>query len=171
LRLIRHRGWGDENAEIFAIVLACPLLTQHAKDSQAPGAQETAMAGVRVDIAGAAWETWDDHTFAAKTKVRWKLIFSGDQTPTESMSMGLAEIAPGGALPMHHHEPAEIYHVLDGNGLVEIGGVSHRLQPGISVFVPPDAWHQTTNTGSTTLRFLFVFPTRTFGEVLYHFSK
>ena len=129
------------------------------------------MEGVRVDITEAAWESWDDPDFVARTKVRWKLIFSGERTPTDLMSMGLAEIAPGGVLPLHHHEPGEIYHVIDGEGIVEIGGVSHRLQSGISVFIPPNVWHHTTNTGPTPLSFLFVFPTGSFDEVVYHFGK
>ncbi|WP_159718647.1 cupin domain-containing protein [Geminicoccus flavidas] len=126
---------------------------------------------MRIDIAEAAWTSWDDPRFVAETKVRWKLIFSGQQTDTASMSMGLAEIAPGGILPLHHHAPAEIYHVLDGEGVVGIEGVAHRLQAGISVFIPPDAWHQTTNTGSAPLRCLFVFPTDSFEEVTYHFAE
>ncbi|WP_120007842.1 cupin domain-containing protein [Teichococcus vastitatis] len=58
------------------------------------------------------------------------------------MSIGLAEIAPGGILPLHHHEPAEIYHVVDGEGVVEVEGVAHHLHPGISMFIPADAWHR-----------------------------
>jgi quercetin dioxygenase-like cupin family protein len=132
---------------------------------------ENSVEGVRIDVTGADWASWDDPEFAEKTKVRWKLIFSGQQTATALMSMGLAEIAPGGVLPLHHHRPAEIYHVLDGEGVVEIEGVAHRLHSGISIFIPPGAWHQTTNTGPEPLHFLFVFPTDTFEEVVYHFAE
>jgi len=129
------------------------------------------MKGVRIDITEAAWESWDDPEFAEKTKVRWKLIFSGQRTPTGLMSMGLAEIAPGGILPLHHHKPGEIYHVIDGEGVVEIEDVAHRLHSGVSVFIPPDAWHCTTTTGPKPLRFLFVFPTDSFEEIVYHFIE
>jgi mannose-6-phosphate isomerase-like protein (cupin superfamily) len=48
-------------------------------------------------------------------------------------------------------------------------GVAHRLHPGISVFIPADAWHRTTNTGAEPFRFLF--PTQSFEEVEYHFDR
>ncbi|QOR38093.1 cupin domain-containing protein [Billgrantia diversa] len=124
-----------------------------------------------VDTDDLPWETWDDPEFAARTRVRWKLIFTAEQTPTGVMSMGLAEIAPQGALPLHQHDPAETYHVLSGEGSIEVEGVSHRLHAGQSVFIPPLAWHETINTGPTPLRFLFTFPTDTFSEVAYRFAE
>jgi quercetin dioxygenase-like cupin family protein len=120
---------------------------------------------------GDAWETWDDPALAARSAVRWRLIFSGRRTPTEALSMGLAELAPGGVLPPHHHAPAELYHVLDGEGLAEIEGEHHRLRAGASLFIPPAARHRLTNTGTAPLRFLFVFPTDSFEEVVYHFDE
>ncbi|MGQ4878974.1 cupin domain-containing protein [Billgrantia sp. LNSP4103-1] len=90
-----------------------------------------------VDVSDLAWETWDDPEFAACTKVRWKLIFSAERTPTGVMSMGLAEIAPHGALPLHQHDPAETYHVLSGEGRIVIESASHRLYAGQSIFIPP----------------------------------
>jgi quercetin dioxygenase-like cupin family protein len=85
--------------------------------------------------------------------------------------MGLAEIAPGGVLPLHHHAPAEVYYVLEGEGLAEVEGVPHRLRPGVSLFIPGDARHRTTNTAARPLRFLFVFPTDSFEDVTYHFDE
>ena len=71
---------------------------------------------------------------------------------------------------MHRHAPAEIYHVLEGEGRVEIGGVRHRLSPGTAAFIPPNAWHETAPAGPEPLRFLFVFSTETFEEVVYEFA-
>ncbi|WIX34968.1 cupin domain-containing protein [Salinicola sp. JS01] len=50
--------------------------------------------------------------------------------------MGLAEIAPEGILPLHQHDPAEIYHILSGEGQMEIEGVTFPLYAGQSVFIP-----------------------------------
>jgi quercetin dioxygenase-like cupin family protein len=128
------------------------------------------MAGISVAVDDLPWETWDDPALAARSAVRWKLIFSGRRTPTGVMSMGLGEIAPGGVLLLHHHAPAEIYHGLEGLGAVEIEGVSHALRAGVSLFIPENARHRATCTGTTPLRFLFVFPTDSFEEITYHFD-
>jgi quercetin dioxygenase-like cupin family protein len=120
---------------------------------------------------GEPWETWDDPALAARSPLRWRLIFSGRRTPTGALSMGLAEFPPGAVLPLHHHAPAEIYHVLEGEGLAEVEGEPHRLRAGASLFIPAGARHRTTNTGPGPLRFLFVFPTDSFEEVVYHFDE
>jgi quercetin dioxygenase-like cupin family protein len=129
------------------------------------------MAGTAIDPEGLPWETWDDPELAARSPLRWRLIFSGRRTPTEALSMGLAEFPPGAVLPLHRHAPAEVYHGLDGEGLVKIEGEPHRLRAGVSLFIPADARHRTTNTGAGPLRFLFVFPTDSFEEVVYHFDE
>jgi quercetin dioxygenase-like cupin family protein len=128
-------------------------------------------AGVAILPEALPWETWDDPDLAARSAVRWQLILSGSRTPTTAMSMGMAEIAPGGILPLHHHSPAEIYHVVSGQGLAEVEGVPHVLRPGVSLFIPGDARHRATNTAPSPLRFLFVFPTDSFEEVTYHFDE
>jgi len=128
-------------------------------------------AGVAVLPEALPWETWDDPDLAARSAVRWRLILSGSRTPTTAMSMGLAEIAPGGVLPLHHHAPAEVYHVVGGEGLAEVEGAPHALHPGVSLFIPGGARHRTTNTAARPLRFLFVFPTDRFEDVTYHFDE
>jgi quercetin dioxygenase-like cupin family protein len=129
------------------------------------------MAGMMIDPEGLPWETWEDQALAARSKTRWKLMFSGRHTPTEALSFGLAEFPPGAVLPLHHHAPAEIYHVLEGEGLTEIEGEPHQLRDGVSLFIPAGARHRTTNTGPRPLRFLFVFPTDSFEEITYHFDE
>ena len=129
------------------------------------------MAGTMIDPEGLPWETWDDPALAARSPLRWKLIFSGRRTPTEALSFGLAEFPPGAVLPLHHHAPAEIYHVLAGEGLTVIEGESHRLRAGVSLFIPANARHRTTNTGAGPLCYLFVFPTDSFEEIIYHFDE
>jgi quercetin dioxygenase-like cupin family protein len=124
-----------------------------------------AMAGTRIDPEGLPWETREDPPPATGIRTRWRLIFSRPRTPgTSAMCMGLAEFPPGAVLPLHHHAPAEIYHVLDGEGLTEVEGEPHRLRPGVSLFIPANARHRTTNTGARPLRFLFMFPTDSFEE-------
>lgn len=129
------------------------------------------MAGTTIDPEGLPWESWDDPGLAAQSPLRSKLIFSKYRTPTEALTFGVAEYPPGAVLPLHHHAPAEIYHVLEGEGLTEIEGEPHRLRAGVSVFIPAGARHRTTNTGPTPLRYLFVFPTDSFEHITYHFDE
>ena len=76
------------------------------------------------------WESWHDPRLAAISAVRWRLVVSGDRTPTAGMSAGIAEIAPGGVLPLHRHAPPELYHVIEGQGVAEVEGTAHALRPG-----------------------------------------
>ena len=46
--------------------------------------------------------------------VRWKFLIDADVTGSSGLSLGFAEIAPGGDLILHYHSPAEIYVVTNG---------------------------------------------------------
>jgi quercetin dioxygenase-like cupin family protein len=126
---------------------------------------------VHVAEDGTPWESWHDPRLAAISAVRWRLLVSGERTPTTGLSAGVAEIAPAGSLPLHHHALPEFYHVLEGEGLVEVDGAPWVLRPGISVYIPGNACHRTSNTADKPLRFLFVFLTDRFEDVAYHFEE
>ena len=118
--------------------------------------------------AGAAPEDgWDD---PVKGRIAWRTLFSGDRTPTEALTLGLAELAPGGWLGLHRHAPAEIYYVLEGRGIVTLDGVEHEVSAGSAVFIPGNVEHGSRNTGDAPLRVLYAFPVDSFGEVEYRFS-
>jgi mannose-6-phosphate isomerase-like protein (cupin superfamily) len=61
--------------------------------------------------------------------------------------------------------------VLDGEGVSEIGQLVTPIGPGTALFIPPHAPHRTRNTGSRPLRFLWVFPTDSVGEISYHYDE
>ena len=50
--------------------------------------------------------------------VRWKFLIDSDFTESSGLSLGFAEIAPGGDLTLHYHSPAEIYVITDGSGIL-----------------------------------------------------
>jgi quercetin dioxygenase-like cupin family protein len=110
---------------------------------------------------------WDD---PVKGRVGWRTLFSGDRSPTNAITAGLAELDPGGWLGLHRHVPAEIYYVLEGTGILTLEGIEHQVGPGMAVFIPGDAEHGLRNQGETLLRFVYVFPTDSFSEVEYRFS-
>ncbi len=115
-------------------------------------------------------ERWEDETPA---RVVWRTLLSGDRTPTERLTLGVAELAPGSSREVrtHHHAPVEIYYVISGEGVVFIDGEEHPLRAGTAVYLPGDVEHAAANTGDETLRLLYVFATDSFEDVEYHFAK
>ena len=82
------------------------------------------------------WETWNDPDLATRSPVRWKILVSGERGPSSRLSTGIAEMAPGTLLPLHHHEPEETYYVISGSGYVTVDDSEASLEPGASVFIP-----------------------------------
>lgn len=103
--------------------------------------------------------------------ITWHTLFSTPQTPSSDLSAGIALCPPGtGHLCPHRHQQAEIYYIIEGEGEVTIDGVAERVTKGSSVFIPSDAKHGIVNVGSRDLRWLYVFPTGSFGDVVYRFE-
>ena len=99
-----------------------------------------------------------------------KLLVDGERGPSVGLVTGVAEIAPGGMLPRHHHEPEETYYVLSGRGEVEIEDVRTEIGPGTAVFIASGARHALHCNGVEPLVFLFTFARDRFEEVVYHFD-
>ncbi|MDQ4106214.1 MAG: cupin domain-containing protein [Actinomycetota bacterium] len=117
------------------------------------------------------WETWaDEGGILERGLVYWKTLVSGDVTRSDSLTMGIARIPVGEALRRHRHRQAEIYLILEGIGLVEIGSEALPVGAGSTVFIPGDAVHSCQNTGASDLRFAYVFPADSFEEIEYIFK-
>ncbi len=106
----------------------------------------------------------------ARGVLGWQTLITGDLTPSEALTAGIAIFEPGGFLALHRHEPAEIYFVLEGTGIVTLDGVDHLVKPGDCVYVPPMAEHGVRNLDIGMLRFFYVFPTNSFADITYKFS-
>jgi len=120
--------------------------------------------------AQAALETWDD---PARPAVVWRTLLSGDRAPTAGLTLGVAEMvaSPETTAGLHRHSQAEAYHVLSGEGIVSIDGVERALAPGVTVFIPGQAWHGAWATGPTPLRLLYVFAADSFADIHYEFAN
>ena len=119
--------------------------------------------------AGVASDGWAEPE--GRGVVGWQTLISGDITPTEALTAGIAVFEPGGFLALHRHEPAEMYFILEGTGIVTLDGVDNLVKPGDCVFIPPMAEHGVRNLEVGALRFLYVFPTNSFADVAYQFSQ
>ena len=113
-------------------------------------------------ISNQEWSTTDKYP-----GVRWKFLIDSDYTKSSGLSLGFAEIAPGGDLILHYHSPAEIYVVTDGKGLLNKSGEEEEIKKGDVVFIGKNEKHALKNNGKETLKFYWIFPTDRFSEVEY----
>jgi mannose-6-phosphate isomerase-like protein (cupin superfamily) len=116
------------------------------------------------------WETWSEEEIPQKGLVFWKTLISKGLTRSENLTLGIANLPPGGALREHRHTQEEVYLVLEGSGLVRVGDEELVIEAGSAVFVPGDALHSCENTGTSDLRVAYVFPADSFEEVEYVFE-
>ena len=74
---------------------------------------------------------------------------------TAAQSLAEATLEPGESTQRHYHRDAEeIYFVVKGSGELEVDGDVKRIRPGDAVLIPPGAWHQLENNGTSELRIL-----------------
>jgi quercetin dioxygenase-like cupin family protein len=112
-------------------------------------------------------ETWDD---PVRGRIAFRTFFGGAGSATRSLTSGLADLDPGDWLGLHRHTPAEVYHVLEGSGVVTLDGVEHTVDAGASVFIPGDAEHGIRNLGDGPLRVAYTLAADSFADVDYRFS-
>ena len=117
------------------------------------------------------WETWSEEDIPQKGLVYWKTLISKGVTRSENLTLGIARLPPGGALHRHRHVQEEVYLVLEGSGLVRVGGEEIAVKAGSAVFIPGDARHSCENTGTADLRVAYVFPADAFEDVEYVFEN
>ena len=99
--------------------------------------------------------------------VRWKFLIDADFTGSSGLSLGFAEIEPGGDLTLHYHSPAEIYVDTDGSGILNKSGDLEEVKKGEVVDIAGNAKHALKNNGKEILKFYWIFPTDRFSEVEY----
>ena len=114
-----------------------------------------------------AWESRDEYKETPLGRVRWKTLLSADKTPSNKITMGMAELPPGEQLRIHSHPQAETYYILEGEGFVLLDGVRHSVSAGSVVFIPGDVVHTIGATGQHLLKMVYSFPVDSFSEVTY----
>ncbi|KAF9890626.1 hypothetical protein FE257_005757 [Aspergillus nanangensis] len=120
-------------------------------------------------IAGLPIESFED---ISRGEIYWRTLFTRPNTPTSDFSAGIA-VCPArtGQLCQHNHAQAEIYYILKGRGIVTLGGVSYKVEPGSAVFIPGSMEHSVATCGDEPLEWLYIFPSDSFSDVVYRFSK
>lgn len=80
--------------------------------------------------------TCETFTETSRGCCSWQTLISQPGTATDSLTVGVATCPPKeGRLCPHRHFHAEIYHIIQGKGVVRISGVEHKVGGGSIVFV------------------------------------
>lgn len=91
--------------------------------------------------------------FTTKDGSQIRSILDLTNAPVRNQSLAEASIPVGGGTERHYHKLSEeFYFLLEGEGAMEIDGVSRTVGPGDAILIPAGAWHQIT--AITPLRFL-----------------
>jgi len=62
---------------------------------------------------------------------------------TTVQSLAEASLAPGQATQRHFHARSEeIYLITEGDGVLEVDGVTRPVATGDAIVIPPGAWHE-----------------------------
>ncbi|MCX7868431.1 MAG: cupin domain-containing protein [Terrimicrobiaceae bacterium] len=70
-------------------------------------------------------------------------LLDRSNAPVVHQSLAEARLPAGGSTTRHFHRAAEeFYYVLEGRGLMEIGGETAQVGPGDAILIPPGAWHR-----------------------------
>lgn len=111
--------------------------------------QQKAPYGVR-HITQAPWYNSKGHTPGALSK---RLV--GVDHGSAKVGYVMSNYAPGHYMEPHvHKEREQVYHILEGDGILVIDGERHRVGPGDIAFFPPGVWHGLYNEGNTNLIFV-----------------
>ena len=103
-------------------------------------------------------------------------------TPTplhdQGFVMGVTSFPPGTSIRLHSHNTIEQVTVVEGEGIAELNGEQLAARPYDTTQIAPGEWHRFINTGSDTMRILWVYGstevTRTFadtGETVEQFKQ
>jgi gentisate 1,2-dioxygenase len=73
----------------------------------------------------------------------------GTYSITSTLYAGLQVILPGETAPSHHHTPAALRLVVEGDGaFTTVDGVKCAMEPGDFIITPPMRWHDHGHEGS-----------------------
>ncbi len=68
-----------------------------------------------------------------------------------NLAVTWVELEPDAAQIPHHHEPEQVYVIVQGCGQMRVGAETQPVSAGDLVFIPPNAVHGLQNTGGEPL--------------------
>ncbi len=97
----------------------------------------------------------DIESYITKDGSSIKEIMHPSKHGCKNLSLADARVPPGRTTILHIHRKAEeIYHILRGNGSMQVGQDIIEVEEGDTVCIPQNIPHRITNTSKEELRFL-----------------
>ena len=104
-------------------------------------------------VAEVPWRQFPGHFSGALSKP----LVMPETAGARHVDYRISMYQPMAYVERHSHAVQEqVYHVLEGEGLMEIAGKSHVVRKHDYVFLPPGVQHAISNTGVSDLVFLVV---------------
>ena len=86
-----------------------------------------------------------------------KMLVRPESCGSKSIDYRISVYQPRAYVAPHRHRIQEqVYHVLDGEGLMELDGERSVVRKDDAIFIPPGTKHAIYNTGMTDLKFVVV---------------
>ena len=105
------------------------------------------------NIAEVPWREFPNHFGGALSKP----LVMPETAGSRQLDYRISMYQPMAHVARHKHKVQEqIYHLLEGEGLMEIEGKNHVVRKHDVIFLPPGIEHAISNTGVSDLVFLVV---------------
>ena len=105
------------------------------------------------NIAEEPWQQFPAHYGGALSKA----LVSPSTTGSKLLDYRISTYAPMAYVESHVHQVQEqVYHILDGEGLMEIDGQRSVVRKNDVIFIAPGTWHSIANSGLGQLTFIVV---------------
>jgi mannose-6-phosphate isomerase-like protein (cupin superfamily) len=105
------------------------------------------------NIAEVPWREFPNHFGGALSKP----LVMPETAGSRHIDYRISMYQPMAHVARHKHQVQEqIYHVLEGEGLMEIAGKNHLVRKHDFIFLPPGVEHAISNSGLVDLVFLVI---------------
>lgn len=105
------------------------------------------------NIAEEPWQQFPGHFGSALSKA----LVHPETTGSRQVDYRISTYQPMGYVERHVHKVQEqVYHILDGEGLMEIGDEKRVVRKHDVIFITPGTWHSIVNSGLGDLTFIVV---------------
>lgn len=105
------------------------------------------------NIAEEPWQQFPAHFGGALSKA----LVAPSTTGSKLLDYRISTYAPMAYVESHVHKVQEqVYHILEGEGLMEIDGEKRVVRRNDVIFIAPGSWHSIANSGLGQLTFIVV---------------
>lgn len=123
------------------------------KQKQPGGGGDAPRSATIRNIVDEPWQEFPGHFGGALSKP----LVRPENAGSRLVDYRISTYRPMACVELHAHRVQEqIYHVLDGEGMMEIGGERRAVRRHDVIFIPPGVPHKITNEGLGDLTFIVV---------------